>query len=69
MLLCASAIIDETEEGSVLNNRKAKSFRQRWFEKNEDKVQSEMKCDNLEEEETLYIERDALIESKIKKGE
>ena len=66
--LSASAIIDNTEEGSILNSRKAKSFHQRWFEKREGKDHSEMKCDSPEEEGALYIERDALIESKIKKG-
>ena len=63
----ASAVIDKTEHGSILNNRKAKSFHQRWFEKSGGEADDELKSDDSVEEETIYIERDALIESKIKR--
>ena len=58
----ASAVIDDTEEGSILNNRKTKSFNQRWYEKSEGHATDELKSDDSEEEDGLYIERDALIE-------
>ena len=67
--LCASAVIDDTEEGSILNNRKTKSFHQRWYEKSEGHAKDELKSDDSGEEDDLCIERDALIESKIKRGD
>ena len=67
--LRASAVIDDTEEGSILNNRKTKSFHQRWYEKSEGHAAGELKSDDSEEEDGLYIERDALIESKVKWGD
>ena len=65
----ASAVIDDAEEGSILNNHKTKSFCQRWYEKSEGHATDELKSDDSEEEDGLYIERDALIESKIKRGD
>ena len=67
--LRASAVIDDTEEGSILNNRKTKSFHQRWYEKSEGHAAGELKSDDSEEEDGLYIERDALVESKLKWGD
>ena len=67
--LRASAVIDDTEEGSILSNRKTKSFHQRWYEKSEGYAADELKSDDSEEEDGLYIERDALIESKVKWGD
>ena len=67
--LRASAVIDDTEEGSILNNRKTKSSRQRQYEKSTGHATDELKSDNSEEEGGLYIERDALIESKLKWGD
>ena len=67
--LPASAVIDDTEEGSIFNNHSEKSFLQRWHEKNEGDVNDELKSDASEGENDLHIERNALIESKIKRGD
>ena len=67
--LRASAVIDDTEEGYIFDNRSEKYFFQLWYEKNEGDVNGELKSDDSEGENDLHIERDALIESKIKRSE
>ena len=62
-------MIDDTEEGYIFDNRSEKYFFQLWYEKNEGDVNGELKSDDSEGENDLHIERDALIESKIKRSE
>ncbi len=66
LALSASAAVNSSERGSSFDCRKAKSLLGRIYEKSEEVAGGGSKGSGSKD--TLYLERDALVEMKVKKG-